>query len=223
MNTSYAKCLSKFFLFLSVICIIILELTDMRPLGSANNAEKINNMMLTLSYSFIGAYIFYLLNDWLPMLYRMSVTKAYVEREMRQLRKQLDLCMLSLYPFFGLVTNATKDDFMNVAGRKDLNEPFLDGSKTIFDQLNHSREKIIEISESLMSSYYRTMSDEQIKFVSEMLNSSFVVNGIMPINYDLSEKYRESYPNNQWEICENIYDKSQEIERLIAAEENPLS
>lgn len=220
MNTSCAKCLSKFFLFLSVICIIILELTDMRPLGSANNAEKINNMMLTLSYSFIGAYIFYLLNNRLPMLYRMSIAKAYVEREMRQLRKLLDLCMLSLYPFFSLVTNATKDDFMKVAGQKDLNEPFLDGSKTILDQLNHSREKIIEISESLMSSYYRAMSDEQIKFVSEMLNCSFVVNGISPINYDLPEEYRENYPNNQWEICENIYDKSQEIERLIAEEEN---
>ena len=216
MTQKMAKVLFWGILILSVACIVILELTEFRPLGSANNADGINNILLALSYSLVAACIFYFLNDWLPMRYRRRVASAYVNREMRQLREQLRLCTLMLHPFaFIHITDMPKEEFLNVAGQKDLTGPSLIRSKTILDQLNHYREKIIEISESLLSSYYGVMSDEQIKFVSDMLNSSFVANGIMPIKHDVPKEYRDSFPDNQREVCEDIYDKYTEIERLI--------
>ena len=108
---------------------------------------------------------------------------------------------------------------MNVVGRKDLNEPFLGGSsKTILEQLNNYREKIIEISENLMSSYYAVMNDEEIEVVSEILNSFFVANVIVPIDHNVEDEYIDSYPNNQQEVCESIYDEYIKIVRLVAKE-----
>lgn len=221
MKKKHADCLFGLVMFCCFACIGILELTKWRPLGTANNATGINNLLLMLSYSMGATFIFYVLHDKLPMLYRKRIAEAHVKREMRQLREQLRLCTFSLYPFnFTSITDMPKEEFMNIVGRKNLNQPFLGGSsKTILEQLNNYRKKIIEISESLMSSYYATMRDEQIEVVSEILNSFFVANGITPINYELSEEYRDSYFNNQWEVCESIYDEYIKIVRLIAKEE----
>lgn len=50
-----------------------------------------------------------------------------------------------------------------------------------------------------------------------------MANVINPINYELSDEDIDSYPNNQQEICESIYDSYQNNKRLIAAEENSTS
>ena len=173
-----------------------------------------------LSYSLVAASIFYFLNEWLPMRYRRHVAQTHTKREMRQLRELLRLCTFSLYPFnFTPITDMPKEEFMNAVGRKDLTEPFLGGSsKTILEQLNKYRGKIIEISESLMSSYYAVMSDDQLEVVSEILNSVFVANGIIPIDYNLSEEYRNCDSNNQWEVCGSIYDMYVKIVKLMAKE-----
>ena len=216
MKKKYADCLFWLVMLGCIACIGILELTEWRPFGPANNAKGINNSLLTLSYSLVAAGLFYFLNDWFPMRFRRHVAEAHVKREMRQLREQLRLCTFSLYPFNFTMT---KEEFMNVAGRKDFNEPFLGGSsKTILEQLNNYREKIIEISENLMSSYYAVMNDEEIEVVSEILNSFFVANVIVPIDHNVEDEYIDSCPNNQQEVCESIYDEYIKIVRLVAKE-----
>ena len=107
-------------LLFSIICIMIIELTDLRPLGVAYNADGINRIILTLSYSYTAAYLFYFLHDWLPMRYRRRIAQNYVEREMRQLKELLRLCRFLLYPFFSISeTDLSKKKFMETAGRKD--------------------------------------------------------------------------------------------------------
>ena len=207
-------------LFSCIVCIAILKLTEWRPFGSATNAEGINEIMLNLSYSFMAAYIFYILNDRLPMRSRRRVAKTYVKREMRQLKELLRLCMSSLCPSLPLATELTKEEFLSKAGKKDLNDKTFSKSKTIFDQLNIYKEKITEISESLLSSYYNVMNDEQMEFVNELLNSYFVANIIVPIDYNVPDEYIDSYPNNQQEVCESIYYSYQKIRKLVIDEEN---
>ena len=208
--------IAKIILLFCVVCIIIIELTDLRPLGEAYNADGINSMLLTLSYSYTSAYLFYFLHDWLPMRYRRRIAHNYVEREMRRLKELLRLCMLLLYPFSSISeTDLSKDKFMEIVGRKDLMAPSIIGSKSIIEQLNIYKKEITDISESLMSSYNDAMSDKQIKFVDELLNSCFIANNISPINFDLPDEYIDSYPNNQWDACESIYDNNKKIQRLV--------
>lgn len=205
-----------FLLLLSVVCILIIELTDLRPFGEANNADGINRILLTLSYSYTAAYLFYFLNDWLPMRLRRRIALNYVEREMRRLKELLRLCEFLLYPFFSISeTDLSKEKFMETAGRKDLNNLSFVGSKTIIEQLNIYKKEIIDISESLMSSYNSSMSDKQIKFVDELLNSCFVANNICPINFDLPDEYINDYPNNQWDVCESIYDNYKKVQSIV--------
>lgn len=155
--------IAKLFLFFSVVCIMIIELTDLRPFGVAYNADGINRIILTLSYSYTAAYLFYFLHDWLPMRYRRRIAQNYVEREMRQLKELLRLCMLLLYPFSSISeTDLSKDKFMEIVGRKDLMAPSIIGSKSIIEQLNIYKKDITDISESLMSSYNDAMSDKEI-------------------------------------------------------------
>lgn len=206
--------MAKVFLLFSIVCIIILELTDLRPLGEAYNADKINNIFLTLSYSYTAACFFYFLNDLLPMQFRRRIAQNYVEREMRQLKELLRLCMVLLYPSF-FETDLSKDKFMKHVGRKDLKESSVISSKTIIEQLNIYKKEITDISESLMSSYNSAMSDKQIKFVDELLNSCFIANNISPINCDLPDEYIDSYPNNQWDVCESIYDNYKKVQSMV--------
>lgn len=195
---------------------MIIELTDLRPFGVAYNADGINRIILTLSYSYTAAYLFYFLHDWLPMRYRRRIAQNYVEREMRQLKELLRLCMLLLYPFSSISeTDLSKDKFMSIVGRKDLMAPSIIGSKSIIEQLNIYKKEIIDISESLMSSYNGAMSDKQIKFVDELLNSCFIANNISPKNFNLSDEYINSYPNNQWDVCESIYDNNKKIQSIV--------
>ena len=203
-------------LLLSIVCIVIIELTDLRPLGEASNAEGINRAILTLSYSYTAAYIFYFLNDWLPMRYRRRIAQNYVEREMRQLKELLRLCMLLLYPFSSISEkDLSKDEFMEIVGGKDLMAQSIIGSKTIIELLNIYKKEIIYISESLMSSYNSSMSDKQIKFVDELLSSCFIANNISPINFDLPDEYINDYPNNQWDVCESIYDNYKKVQSIV--------
>jgi len=208
--------IAKLFLFFSVVCIMIIELTDLRPFGVAYNADGINRIILTLSYSYTAAYLFYFLHDWLPMRYRRRIAQNYVEREMRQLKELLRLCMLLLYPFSSISeTDLSKDKFMEIVGRKDLMAPSIIGSKSIIEQLNIYKKDITDISESLMSSYNDAMSDKEIKFVDGLLNSCFIANNISPINFDLPDEYIDSYPNNQWDICESIYDNCKKAQSIV--------
>ncbi|MBQ5981360.1 MAG: hypothetical protein IJL54_04225 [Prevotella sp.] len=208
--------LAKTFLLSSVVCVIIIELTDLRPFGAANNADGVNNIILTLSYSYTAAYVFYFLHDWLPMRFRRRIAQNYVEREMRQLKEFLRLCMLLLYPFSSISeTDLSKDKFMEIAGRKNLMAPSIIGSKTILEQLNIYKQRITDISETLMSSYYDAMNDKHIKFVYELLNSCFISNKITPIVFDLPDEYIDSYPNNQWDVCESIYDNNIKVQSIV--------
>ena len=210
------KLMAKVILLFSIICIMIIELTDLRPFGVAYNADGINRIILTLSYSYAAAYLFYFLHDWLPMRYRRRIAQNYVEREMRQLKELLRLCMLLLYPFSSISeTDLSKDKFLAIVGRKDLMAPSIIGSKSIIEQLNIYKKEIIDISESLMSSYNSAMSDKQIKFVDELLNSCFIANNISPINFDLPDEYIDSYPNNQRDVCESIYDNSKKVQSIV--------
>ena len=208
--------IAKLFLFFSIVCIMIIELTDLRPFGVAYNADGINRIILTLSYSYTAAYLFYFLHDWLPMRYRRRIAQNYVEREMRQLKELLRLCMLLLYPFSSISeTDLSKDKFMEIVGRKDLMAPSIIGSKSIIEQLNIYKKDITDISESLMSSYNDAMSDKEIKFVDGLLNSCFIANNISPINFDLPDEYTDSFPNNQWDICESIYDNCKKAQSIV--------
>lgn len=204
--------IAKVFLILSIVCIVIVEMTDLRPFGEAYNADGVNRILLTLSYSYAAAYLFFILHDWLPQRFRRRIAKNYIEREMRHLKELLRLCRFLLYPFFSISeTDLSKEKFMETAGRKDLNNKSFVGSKTIMEQLNIYKKEIIDISESLMSSYNSSMSDKQIKFVDELLSSCFIANNISPINFDLPDEYTNDYPNNQWDVCESIYDNYKKV------------
>ena len=208
--------IAKVFLILSIVCIVIVEMTDLRPFGEAYNADGVNRILLTLSYSYSAAYLFFILHDWLPQRFRRRIAKNYIEREMRHLKELLRLCRFLLYPFFSISeTDLSKEKFMETAGRKDLNNKSFVGSKTIMEQLNIYKKEIIDISESLMSSYNSSMSDKQIKFVDELLSSCFIANNISPINFDLPDEYINDYPNNQWDVCESIYDNYKKVQSIV--------
>ena len=208
--------IAKVFLILSIVCIVIVEMTDLRPFGEAYNADGVNRILLTLSYSYAAAYLFFILHDWLPQRFRRRIAKNYIEREMRHLKELLRLCRFLLYPFFSISeTDLSKEKFMETAGRKDLNNKSFVGSKTIMEQLNIYKKEIIDISESLMSSYNSSMSDKQIKFVDELLSSCFIANNISPINFDLPDECINDYPNNQWDVCESIYDNYKKVQSIV--------
>lgn len=59
----YKKCAKLWIpmVCISIVIIAILELTNLRPFGDSENATGINRLLVTLSYSIIGANLFIVL------------------------------------------------------------------------------------------------------------------------------------------------------------------
>lgn len=194
-------------LILTSICIVfVLELTRWRPFGFSENAENINDLLLTLSYSIIGANLFYFLNEYLTSLSKRYVTQKYVERQLRVIKEQLRLLVeVDLHPFALGQKSIVKDNYVAEFQSTDLYEkaPF---NKNISkgDFINKRKNLIAKISSELLSSYLNVLTREQLDFLDKILKSTFVTFVLRPTLWTKNNIPIGEF--NQKEIGESIYE-----------------
>lgn len=194
-------------LLLTFICIVVvLELTRWRPFGFSDNAKNINNLLLTLSYSIIGANLFYLLNEYLPSLSKRYVTQKHVERQLRIIKEQLRLLVeVDLHPFAFEPKDIVKDNYVAEFENTNLHEsaPF---NKNISkeDFINKRKNLIAKISSELLSSYLNILTREQLNFLDKILKSTFVNIVLSPALW--TSNHVPIGDDNQKEISESIYE-----------------
>jgi uncharacterized protein YbaP (TraB family) len=62
-------------------------------IGSFENADRINQVLLNLSYSYIAGWIFYLLVSYFPQKQRKKILLPAIQLKIEDLRKQINACV----------------------------------------------------------------------------------------------------------------------------------
>ena len=74
----------------SISAIVTIQLTEWRPLGSANRHEAINEIILNLSYSYLAAIFFHIAMVYIPGQYRKRILRRQVSiHDIYKLYKQI--------------------------------------------------------------------------------------------------------------------------------------
>lgn len=189
---------------ISAVLIFILKFTEWR-LITCSFADAGNYVVETLAFSMLAASLFYVINEFIPQMPVKNVAHRYIQRNLRRIRENLRIIVELVEPFRFDKPKYDLQSFTKVFREKDMISGY--GNSTSFtDFINMRKTEIESICDDLLSSYKQYMSVEEIKYVDTILNSYFIQNSLLPMNFSVPEEDRYAYPNNQEEIGKSIFE-----------------
>lgn len=202
----------KFYRFLNIlgwiVCgitiasIAILQLTDWRPLGEAVRYEEINEIILNLSYSYLAAYMFYIVMNWLPGLRRKSIVKSYTKYHLLKIREHISICINSQH-LYALLGRKSYAGYAPYQSREEFIAEFGEAQLLNLDIIESSRVKIKQLVDSILI-FVEYLSEEELENLLKVKESLFLKESIRPIEY-ADEEQKTEIPNNQRDMAESIY------------------
>lgn len=206
MKEWFIKYLWLFVGGIALSLIVMLEVTSWRPLGYISKHEEVNRIILTVSYSLFASCLFYMFNDLIPSYRRNNTAKKYIRKELFKVGEQLRL-LVDINPFSFCKTKLSREKFVQEFANLDLSEKsHFDTSKTKYQILIDKKQYIEQICKYLLSSYAPYMNQKQLELIISILGSKFIVDTIRIRDFSIEKEFIYSYPNNQEEIGESIFD-----------------
>ncbi len=175
---------------LFAIWVVVVVGLDIRPLlipSFVNTPlpQKINAVLLNVSYSTLAAAIFYLFTVYLPRKRHVRTLHPIISRKINNIYSQV----YSIYLEFGrtighqdalYLNNAIKNDSMGLellSSVKEWNEAIplyrkFKITKTYIQHIHHCYLRIIDVSDSLIL-HQELLTSEQLRLIDEIRNSSF--------------------------------------------------
>lgn len=187
---------------ITIASIAILQLTDWRPLGEAVRYEEINEIILNLSYSYLAAYMFYIVMNWLPGLRRKSIVKSYTKYHLLKIREHISICTNSQH-LYALSGRKSYAGYAPYQSREEFIAEFGEAQLLNLDIIESSRVKIKQLVDSILI-FVEYLSEEELENLLKVKESLFLKESIRPIEY-ADEEQKTEIPNNQRDMAESIY------------------
>lgn len=173
---------------------------------NAANATTVNKIILALSYSYIAAAIFHWVVNVLPHKKRKKNIYPFLRSKLWSIYDKLRQCKDLVLPLQVLRNKeCSREEFVEKFSNTNLYDCCLinkDISKLTF--LINVRAKIIdEVSTILV--YREYVDDDMFDFLSEIMNSEFIRDGIHTYP-DIKNIESYNYESNQSNVGECIYD-----------------
>ena len=192
--------------FISIALIIILRFTDWRPIVCEPKVADGGNFTLeSLSFSYLAAAIFYILNEYIPQRRKNEVYAAHIERQIISIKEYIRQIVASIEPFKMDENKYTLQTFAKTFADKDLKTKLMDGQTDLESYINKRRELVETLCDQLLSSYGNVMSYKEINYINTILKSDFICNQLVPMDFNVPKQYISSYPNNQQTIGNSIF------------------
>ena len=161
-----------------------------------------------VSYSIIAAYIFYVTMDYIPFVRKKKIMRNLIDMQLSKLYGIVYDCINGVISPFSLNPKIYKDkeDFANdfySANLEEKIEKFTSNTRKSYLELNKG--KIIEYSISILN-YREFLSEKELDSLTLIRSSAFLTQILSPRNFDLPDNLIDTYPNNQREIGESIYE-----------------
>ncbi len=169
------------FIFATVLVIVLLS--DYRPFNiscSEEKAEKINDLILALSYSYIASFIFFLVQDYLPKYRSKKSTMEYVQGQIayihQLLREEIERQFFFEIP---VRTDWKVEAYVNKFAEDDLFSPMKElGGKSRYDVLRNDEKRIKEIAKELLRLYGEYLNYDEVKQL-EYLNKEYKIDPLL--------------------------------------------
>ena len=161
-----------------------------------------------VSYSIIAAFIFYVIIDYIPFVRKKKIMRNIINMQLSKLYGHIDQCVNRVISPFNLDPKIykNKDEFTNNFANIDLEEKgFISSLQTRKSYLESHKEQIINIIEKMLD-LHSYLSYRELENLTYIAKSTFLTQPIVPQMQNLSPEYKSSYPNNQREIGESIYE-----------------
>lgn len=189
-------------------------------IGNCDNAERINEVLINLSYSYIAGLIFYILVTYLPNLQAKKTIMPAIKFKIINLQKQINAFIQT----FGtkedekLVENITKEQLSQLINQAGMYSNSFYANMVGYQQnnlqfLNATRSNVYTIISQLIE-YKEYMSTEQLIDIEKIRDSTFFhlikVYEDTPIarSYYTSNKFKEVF-------IEELYDVIIHTRRLV--------
>lgn len=175
------------------------------PCNSAIIAKGTNNIALALSYSYIAAVVFHLMVNELPQYRRKMILKPLLDTNVLKICEEIRLCIECVIPLKHICDRKySKTEFVQRFEEENFHEAYFWGNGISKKEYLEERRKKITQSAYLVLSYREYISEKLFLFLNDVLNSTFIMQGIRDYpNVNLLD--RIGYDDNQREIGECIY------------------
>ena len=192
----YINKLGIFIFPISLVLIIILKLTSIRFVYTQIDADNANKIILSISYSLVGAYFFYFIHDYIPSLAKKDIANQNVANKLQMINQLLSQIVINPYDLRNedkKCENFVKDNSCISLKSKEKD-------------INCSVWKIKEIAEELLASYLFVLNLEQIEFLNKLINSYCIKKPLSSKDWCVQDGIEYEIPNNQEEFIKSIYE-----------------
>jgi hypothetical protein len=207
----------------SVCTIVVIKLNFF--IGTSDYAEIINDMLVNLSYSYIAAYLFYLMTSRLPVVMRKRKLMPVIQNRVEEIgRRSIYYVLLE----FSRDNNELHADYKHIDGTEDVlaSKVWTDEMPTVHRQfgirinyLNYVRHQCDDLKERVavvLDRYKDEMTEEQITALEEM--TGLYIFRLLELFSSLPKVQIESGVNPMVEEYCKLHKKYLEVERLFGIE-----
>lgn len=202
--------------FLCFYAILNIGLGKLWTIGYSENYEKINNVLINLSYSYIAGLIFYIFVSYLPNKIRIEKFKPIIKRKVDNLYNQINGCVVTFQSATDgdLIHNINLESLTRLIVGNSLYSISYYGNLTGISMdnflfLNSTRSKVFELLESLLQ-YRDFMTNETVTIIEDIKDAKYFhlikryeTTPTMKLMYDHA-KYKEEISKELYQVIELV-------------------
>lgn len=164
---------------ISLYIILCVGLEWFWTIGFFENAEKINQVLINLSYSYFAGLFFFLLVTQLPYIYKKEKFKPVINEKVKNINSQIFACVQTFERVeIAQNINITKDELSEIINKTGMYEnsfyAIVAGYQmNNFQFLVSTREQILGIISSIKD-YKEYINEEKIINIEKIKDSSFL-------------------------------------------------
>lgn len=202
-------------LIVALICvyaILTIKLGIFWRIGTSENADNINEIILNLSYSLLAAVFFYIFIEAIPFYFKRKKIRVVILNKLHELKGNIHKAKTAIYlpPFRDMPS--TKTEFVEDFENKDMNDAYqlgVGGFKNLKDFFAHNKINIRTQIQDVLG-YSSFLTEREIEVLAAINISKYVNDYFFVKDFEMLKMRADLY-DNQKEIGESIF----AIDKLI--------
>lgn len=204
---------------LSIYAILYIGLGYLWPIGESKNAEKINMVLLNLSYSFLAGGIFYIFTSSLPHYSIKKQLRKPIEKRLRQLKYHVSAIIQAYCSKENQydVWSMSRDELSDLVNSKNMRDTSFFGTQTgmsnaMIDFLTDTRKKILRICNETLTIYGQYLGTSEIEILEFLFNSEYF--NLLDVNKTSNECSMLDSSDAKRALVDGLYDIILKVRKL---------
>ena len=209
----FVEFLYVFFFGIAGSIIYFVKFTDCR-IGVSYDADKINEVLVNLSYSYLAAVFFYWVADRIPYHYKRAKIRMKLRRKFNIIKEDIRRSKEVVAPFNMLQDKElNKEEFIEQFMQRDLEDKcYFSKTARIIDHLEFLKKDIMFNIEYLLT-YNEYLNLKQYTLLLELLDYSYLSQRIIP-KIDVDKEFQTAWNDNQKEIGLSLYALYEKVRKV---------